>query len=232
MMQRTLHLFSISLALLMFGCGTESTEAPLVPEILSISIVEANATTPAYALYASTIPRAQLNVNVIYSDKTETLVTEDLNWVAKSGLEISSDLVVVNGLVFVARNRGDVNVTASFRKKFITKNARVHVIPLSTISHISAVADSNQVDINNSSEGNITVPTGESIKLEASGIFADGKTITNINEQINWILSDYTIATINPATGQLNVLKEGLLDVNVSIFSEINASVKLNIIIE
>jgi len=231
MMQRfSLYLLAVPLSLLILSCGTESTEPPLVPEILAIEIQDASTTTNVYAPVSSTFSLEQLIVDVTYSNGETVQVIDDLQWVSRSGSSISNAIAVVNGIIFVVGNHADANVSVSFREKIHTKTDKlVHVVPLSTIKTIKVITDSNVTVLAPSEETNVSVPTGESIKLEANGLFEDNKTIDNINQQIVWELSDYTIATVNRTTGQLNILKPGKLDVNVSVFTEVKAQVTLNI---
>ena len=224
------YLLSIPLSLLLLSCGTESDEPPLVPEIVSIEIQGTDTVTNVYAPISSTFTQEQLTLQVNYSNEETVTVTDDLKWLAKSDSQISEDILVVNGLIFAINNQGDANVSSSFREKiYTTVDKRVHIIPLKEITTIKVAADSNETLIKPSTSIDLNVSTGESIKLEANGMFEDDENITNIDKQIVWTIPSNDIATINAVTGQLNVLKEGTLDVNVSIYSEIKAQVTLNI---
>ncbi len=229
----TLTLLPISLSLFFLGCGTESNEPPLVPEILKIEINDYNTTANAYALYVENeIPKTEMHINVFYSDDTEATATEDLDWVSLDGSDISQDILVTNGEITAFRNHGDANVTATFREKFKTPARHVHIIPLTKILSVTAQTDANTSELTPSTELNISVPTGESIKMLADGQFEDEKNITTINQSIIWTSSNYDVATINSITGQMNVIKTGAVDINVSVYNEVNATVTLNITIK
>ncbi len=216
-------LLSISLAALMIGCGTESDEPPLVPEIVSISIDGANTTTPIHSLEQE----VQLNTTVLYSDGTSGSATYQLDWESND----TSVIVVSNGLVSAVANHGTAAISASYRDTlFTTADKNITIVPLIDVNITSASSDLNI----SYADGNASVDinTTGSYTLQANGTFEDNETLFAISSNIAWISSNTTVTTID-STGLMTILpladQNATADINVSIYNEVNATLELNV---
>ena len=121
-----LTLLSFSLAALVLGCGTESDEDPLVPEIVSIEIdgIDKNATI------RSLEDELQLSATITYSDGTSASATSQLKWDSND-----SSFSVPNGLVIAAAHYGSAAISASYRDKlFTTVDKNITILPLIDIN--------------------------------------------------------------------------------------------------
>lgn len=220
-----LSLLSVSLAALMVGCGTESNEAPLVPEIVSVEIDGADVNGSVHAILIDS-DEAQLNATVLYDDNTSASVSYQLSWESND-----SDVVSVqNGLLTPTANRGSVAISASYWDTiFTTVDKNITVIPLSDINITSD--DINITEVNSSLYHFDTNTTG-SYTLNVYGTFADANTTSEpISSNIAWVSSNSTVASIS-SDGLLTIEAfdhNVTADINVSIFNEINATLELNI---
>ncbi|MCJ7766367.1 MAG: hypothetical protein MUP09_10560, partial [Thiovulaceae bacterium] len=101
----------------------------------------------------------------------------------------------------------------------------VEIIPLIDVNITSN-------DVNIDSNNTADVYTASVYPLKANGTFGvDGATIMDISSNINikWASSNTTIATVDSA-GLLTVFSTvGMVDVNVSVYNEINSTVELNV---
>ncbi len=216
-----LSLLSFSLAALMLGCGTESDEPPLVPEIESMQI---NQEDNNYSLY-SLQHTLKLYVDINYTDGSIATAINEVSWKALKDTNVSEDILVHNGDVIALKNSGEANITISFRDKLSSEEPRlVTLIPLNKITNF--VHDLNLLELNTTVDINAT--TGESIQLYANGKFIDDKIVLAISSNIAWTSSNTSIATIS-TTGLINVIASGVTEVNASVFGDINGSIDLNI---
>ncbi len=216
-------LLSLSLAAFMLGCGTESDEPPLVPEIVSISIDDTNTTSLIHSLDET----IQLTTTVLYSDGTSNSATYQLDWESND----TSVIAVENGLVTAVANHGTAAISASYRDKlFTTVDKNVTIIPLVDINITSTSADLNITY----SDGNASVDinTSGSYILQANGTFEDNETVLAISRSVLWTSSNATVATID-IEGLMTVLpladQNGTADINVSVYNEVNATLELNV---
>lgn len=216
-------LLSLSLAALMLGCGTESNEPPLVPEIVSISIDDTNTTT----LIRSLAHEVQLYATVLYTDGTSNTATYQLDWESND----TSVVVVDNGLVSAVANHGSATISASYRDKLFTEiDKNITIIPLIDVNITSVSGDLNisYADENAS----VDINTTGTYTLQANGTFEDNETVLAISQSVLWTSSNATVATID-SEGLMTVLpladQNGTVDINVSIYNEINATLEVNI---
>jgi hypothetical protein len=207
----------------MVGCGTESNEPPLVPEIVSISIDDTNTTTSIRSL----AQEVQLYATVIYTDGTSDTATYQLDWESND----TSVVVVNNGLVSAAANHGTAAISASYRDKlFTTVDKNITIIPLIDVNITSTSADLNI----SYADGNASVDinTTGSYTLQANGTFEDNETVLAISRSVLWTSSNATVATID-LEGLMTILpladQNGTADINVSIYNEINATLEVNV---
>lgn len=206
----------------MAGCGTTSDSDPLVPEIVSISIDEANETTRIHSLSLDT-DNDQLTATVLYSDGESSQATYQLEWDSND----SNVATVLNGKVTAADNNGSALISASFRDKLFTgESKKVEIIPLSDINITTDATDINISYENNVSRLDINM-TG-SYPLLANGTFEDNATISAISSSIEWSSSNVSVATIDSA-GVLTIIGSGLADINASVYNEINSTLELNV---
>ncbi len=216
-----LSLLSFSLAALMIGCGTESDEAPLVPEIVSIEIDGADINSPIRSLE----DELQLRATVTYSDETDSSVDTQLDWESND----TTVIVVHNGLVTAVANHGTAAISASYRDKlFTTVDKNITIIPLTDIN-ITSIEDPI-VDINYTTDPmHADINVSGIYKLTAIGTFENGDSNITITRDMNWTSSNTTIATIDLSSGDLNVLLDGHTDINLSIYNEINTSLSVDV---
>jgi Bacterial Ig-like domain (group 2) len=216
-----LSLLSFSLAALMIGCGTESDEAPLVPEIVSIEIDGADTNSPIRSLE----DELQLRATVTYSDETDSSVDTQLDWESND----TTVIVVHNGLVTAVANHGTAAISASYRDKlFTTVDKNITIIPLTDIN-ITSIEDPI-VDINYTTDPmHADINVSGIYKLTAIGTFENGDSNITITSDMNWTSSNTTIATIDLSSGDLNVLLDGHTDINLSIYNEINTSLSVDV---
>ena len=218
-------LLSFSLAALRIGCGTESDEAPLVPEIVSIEIDGADLNSTLHSIIID-VDDPQLNAMVTYDDNSSSNATYQLDWDSND-----TDVITVsNGLLTPAANSGSVAISASFRDKlFTTVDKNVSLIPLTDINITSE--DINITELN-STYYRLDANTTGSYTLNVYGTFADSNVTSEpISSNIQWVSSNTTVASIT-AEGLLtiNAFDQNMTaDINVSIFSDVNATLELNI---
>ena len=223
----TLHkvLATTALSILSLGCGTESNEPPLVPEIVSIEIHNASTPLSIYALDEQLF----LYADILYTDGTSSSTVNEVNWFAKDAGKASSDIFVHNGEVQAVRNHGDATISITYRNDLqSTTPQHVTIKPLTQITNFTQ--NDLNITLNTSVELNVT--TGYSIQMAANGEFNDSKAIVGISSNIIWSSSNTSVATIQSTTGLINVLTSGSTEINASVFSEVNASVELNITVE
>ena len=219
-----LSLLSFSLAALMLGCGTESDEPPLVPEIISIEIdgTETNDTIHSLIIEGDL---DQLTATVLYSDDTNASADSQLSWESND----TSIIVVHNGVLIPVANNGTVAISASFRDKlFTTVDKYITIIPLKEVN-----ITSEDINITYDVDGNASLETNTtgSYTFLANGTFEDNATITAISSNSIWTSSNTTVAYID-FLGLLTISvidQNGTADINVSVHNEINASMELNV---
>lgn len=216
-----LSLLSFSLAAFLVGCGTESDEAPLVPEIVSIEIDGTDTNSSVRSLE----DELQLIATIIYSDGTDSTATSQLDWESND----TTLITVSNGLVTAVANHGTAAISASYRDKlFTTVDKNITIVPLTDVN-ITSVEDPI-VDINYTADPmHADINVSGTYKLSAIGTFEDGESNVTITSDINWTSSNTTIATIDISTGDLNVLADGHTDINLSIYNEINTSLLIDV---
>ncbi|MEN8147917.1 MAG: Ig-like domain-containing protein [Campylobacterota bacterium] len=216
-----LSLLSFSLAALLVGCGTESDEAPLIPEIVSIEIDGTDTNSSVRSLE----DELQLIATITYDDGTDSTATSQLDWESND----TTLVTVSNGLVTAVANHGAAAISASYRNKlFTTVDKNITIVPLTDIN-ITSIEDPI-VDINYSADPmHADINVSGIYKLTAIGAFEDGESNVTITRDINWTSSNTTIATIDISLGDLNVLTDGHTDINLSIYNEINTSLLIDV---
>jgi len=222
-----LSLLSFSLAALLIGCGTESDEPPLVSEVVSIEIDDADVNGSIHAILIDGDPN-QLTATVSYSDETNASIDSQLKWDSND----SNIITVYNGALFPVANSGTVTISASYRDTiFTTVDKYITIIPLKEVN-----ITSEDINITYDVDGNATLETNTTggYTLQANGTFEDNNTITAISSSSVWTSSNTTVATVDTidTPGLLTIStidQNGTADINVSVFNEINASMELNV---
>jgi len=218
-------LLTLSLAAVMLGCGTGSETDPLLPEIVSIEIDEANVTTRIHSLTLDT-DETQLFVTVTYDDGTSSSATYQPDWESNDTTTVD----VFNGLIDAKKNNGSAEISASFRGELFTPQSKtVEIIPLRDLN-VSSQDLNITYDDTNASRAALDINVTGTYPLQANGTFEDNATISAISSNIIWTSSNTSVATVD-ATGQLTVLAAGLTDINTSVYSEINSTLELNVTI-
>ncbi len=216
-----LSLLSFVLAAFMLGCGTESDEDPLVPEIVSIEIdgTDTNATV------RSLEDELQLISTITYSDGTTSTATTQLAWESND----TTVIIVHNGLVTAVANHGTAAISASFRDRlFTTVDKNITIFSLIDIN-ITSIEDPI-VDINYSSDPiHADINVSGIYLLTAIGTFEDGESNVTITRDMNWTSSDTNVSTVVFGTGELNVLLDGHTDINLSVYNEINTTLSIDV---
>ena len=204
-----LSLLSFTLAAFMVGCSTESDEAPLVPEPVSIEIDGTDTNSHVRSLE----DELQLRATVTYSDGTDSSVDTQLDWESND----TTVIVVHNGLVTAVANHGTAAISASYRDKlFTTVDKNITIIPLTDIN-ITSIEDPI-VDINYTTDPmHADINVSGIYKLTAIGAFENGDSNITITRDMNWTSSNTTIATIDLSIGDLNVLLDGHTDINLNL---------------
>lgn len=220
-----LSLLSFSLAAFMTGCGTESDEAPLVPEIVSIEIDGTDIETTIHSILIDE-DQTQLYATVLYDDNTSSTATSQLDWDSNDSEIVS----VHNGLLTPMANNGEAQISASYRDRiFTTKDKNVSIISL-TDTNITSEQDLNiTIDDTNTSLYHLDVNTTGEYTLQANGTFEDNKTVLAISSNITWTSSNTSVATVDITTGILNVIASGTTDINISVFSDINKTLLMDV---
>lgn len=220
-----LSLISLSLAALLVGCSTESTTDPLVPEIVSIEIdgTDVNGTIHSIVIDEDD---DQLYATVTYDDNTSATVSDELSWDSND----TDTLEVNNGLLAPASNSGTAAISASYRDKlYTTVDKNISIISL-TDTNISSEQDLNiTVDDTNSTLYYVDMNTTGEYTLLCNGTFEDNKTVLAISSNISWTSSNTTVATVESETGVVTVLATGTTDINVSVFSDFNKSLLMDV---
>lgn len=117
----------------------------------------------------------------IYSDNTETDITEDVVWsTSNESIATISNITGSKGLLF-GKNTGNVTVTAQFNDI----SATVGFTVLNAIIQTITITGSTN-----------TVQRNSSLQLTATGHFSDG-TEQDITYSSSWITSDNSIAGVN-----------------------------------
>ncbi len=217
-------LLAFSLVTLLLGCSQDSSsDAPLVPEIKSISIEQKDNNYSVYSLQHTLKLYAQIN----YSDGTSDTTVNEVDW-HPDDLSESTTVLAHNGDVVALKNSGEANVTVTYRDKLSSEAPKlVSIIPLEKITNLTE--RDNNLTLGSTTDINAT--TGNSVQMGANGSFVGGKSILNISSNITWTSSNTSVATIG-STGLLNVLTSGLTEINASVFNEVNGSVELNITVQ
>lgn len=220
-----LTLLSFSLAALMVGCGTESDEAPLVPEIVSIDIDGADDNGTLHSIIIDG-DEEHLYATVFYDDNSSSSSTYQLVWDSND----TDVLIVNNGRLIPTANSGSAAISASYWDKlFTTADKNITLIPLSDINITSE--DINITEVNSTLYHLDTNTTG-SYSLAVYGTFTDNNVTSDpISSNIQWVSSNTTVATIS-SDGLLTINsldQNATADINVSIFDEVNATLELNV---
>ncbi len=212
-----LSLLSVSLAALMLGCGTESDEPPLVPEIDSIEIEGPDS---IHSIFIDG-DEIQLTGTVIYSDPDYQPATVDseLDWESND-----TTVITVNrlGIIKAVANGGTAAISASYRDKLYTEDNESKIIEIDALETVAISYNHHnltQLDINTTGEHD----------LNANGLFKSNDAISAISSHIVWTSSNISVATVNSLSGTLNVLATGSTDINVSVYNEINTTLKLDV---
>lgn len=222
-----LSLLSFSLAALMTGCGTESDQPPLTPEIVSIEIDGTDVNNSIHAIIIDEdLLQKQLSATVVYDDNTSADATEQLDWDSND-----TALTVLNGLLTPAANGGAALISASYRGKlFTTKDKNVTIVPLTDIN-ITSQDINLTADDTNSTLYHLDTNTTGSYTLQAYGTFKDNNFTTEpISSHITWTSSNTTVATVDTA-GLLTIKSTGFSDINASVYQDINSTLELNVTI-
>jgi len=217
-------LIASALTLTVLGCNSESDDTPLVPEIISIEIVDANTTLAIHSLPLTDIngntlddDARQLEVSISYTEGPDTTDANELNWESSD----PSVITVHNGLLTPVANEGSALISASYRDiLYTTIDKNVTIIPLSDVN-----ISSETIDINS---GHADVNTSSTYTLAVKGTFIDGNTSLSISSNTLWNSSNTTVATVD-LTGILTTYDEGNSTVKVSLFNEVNSSLELNV---
>lgn len=193
-------------ALLFTACGGETAEGPIVKDIVSIEIVDADLPGNLYAAGEGT----RLYCTTDYTDGTTSDVTNEVAWESND----TAVATVNRGLVQGLANEGSVAITATF-KHFTAPDQKVlSIIPLKEIN----ITSDDLTITDNLAEVNTTGSFG----LNADGTFADDH-VQSITESVLWTSSNTTVATVASTTGLLTVLAEGSADINATLY-DINAT--------
>ena len=234
---KTLHnvLLSSSLLALMSGCQSNNANAPLIPEVEAIQIIDYNTTTSLYALTDTSADAnaasstTSLQATIIYSDGRSATTVNELDWESNN----SRVVAVSNGLCAALVNHGSAKISASYRKTLYTKSdesKELTIIPLvdANISEKSGVLDINYD--NNGSTGHVDINDSGPYELSANGHFEGEKPITEISSNRIWSSSNTTVATVS-SNGTLYIAldKNGTAIIKTSIFNEVNATLELNV---
>jgi len=224
-----MHHIHQSLLFLLFttfilGCGSESDDSPLVPEVVSIEIVDANTTLAIHSLPLTDINgnvldlnERQLQVSISYTEGPDTTDANELNWESSD----PSVITVHNGLLTPVANEGSALISASYRDiLYTTIDKNVTIIPLTDVN-----ISSETIDINS---GHADVNTSSTYTLAVNGTFVDGNISLAISSNADWNSSNTTVATVD-LTGILTTFDEGNSTVEVSLFNEVNSSLELNV---
>ena len=220
----SLTLLSFSLAALLIGCSQESDGTALIPEIESIMI---EGTDKVHAIPVSN-EDIQLVGMITYSDNTPPqTATHELDWESNDTKIID----VVNGLLIPVANFGTVAITAKYRDRIFSNSHTVSIIP---VTDLNVTTTATLLSITDLGGNKYTADTNESgtYLLDTYAIYADGNQTSKITTStiISWESNDRNVSTIN-YLGELNVIKNGISELNVSIFNEINATVELKVTI-
>ena len=220
-----LSLLTFSLATLMLGCSQDSGGDPLVPEISGIEIDGAENNSTIHAIYIDTDIQ-KLVATVIYSDGTTAPADSQLEWESND----TSVIQVVNGIIVPVGNGGTAAISASFRNKIhTTHDKNITVDPL---TDINISTDNQLLTINyeaNASIASADVNNSGPYTFFINGTFKDGNTTEKISSNVSWSSSNTSVATIT-ATGDLTIYDtNNSVEINASVFGDINATLDLNI---
>ena len=222
-----LSLLSVSLAALMLGCGTESDEDPLVPEIVSIEIDGSDQNGSIHSIFIDG-DTTQLTGIISYSDGTSSTADFQLDWESND-----SNVITVSGLgvVTAVANQGTAAISASYRDKIFTIiDKNITIIPL---TELNISTDSALLTITKEGTNLFHGDTNDSgpHQLYANGLFSDGNiTSSAITSHIDWSSSDTNVSLVS-GTGLLTLLfdKNASVDINISVYNEVNATLDLNV---
>ena len=214
-----LSILSFSLAALMLGCSESSNDQdPLIPDIKAIQITdyENNTTT-----IRSLSHELQLDATIIYTNGGSSTSTSQLDWDSNDTDDKTSSIIVLNGLCTATKNYGAELISASYRETLYTKDDERKLITIDPLATVTITHEGINIK-----ELNVTV--GGTYQLSTKGNFESNDTIEDISSHIVWTSSNTSIATIS-ATGTITPISNGLADINVSVFSEINNGIELNV---
>ena len=221
----SLTLLSFSLAALLIGCSQESDGTALIPEIESIMI---EGTDKVHAISINN-EDVQLVGEITYSDSSiaPQTATHELNWESND----TKVLEIINGLLIPVANSGTVTITANYRDKIFSNSHTVSIIPITDLNITTTDTLLSITDLGGDKYTADIAEPGTYI-LDTYGIYADKNQTSKIitSTIIRWENNDTNISTIN-YLGELTVKSNGISELNVSIFNEINATVELNVTI-
>ncbi len=224
-----LSLLSVSLAALMLGCGTESDEPPLVPEVVSIEI-DGPQNDSIHSIFIDG-DTTQLTGIVTYSDGTDSSATYELDWESND-----TDVISVSrlGVITAVANQGTAAVSASYRDNiYTTFDKNITIVSLTDVNISTEATNLNiTYDDTNSSQAAVDINTTGSYLLQVNGTFEDSETIMAISSHRAWTSSNTTVATVD-LIGLMTIYsladQNGTADINISIYDEVNATLELNV---
>ena len=185
-----LSLLSVSLAALMLGCGTESDEDPLVPEIESI-IIEGTDSIHSFAIAQDQL---QLLARVTYTDGSSSVASSELDWESND----TNVVYVHNGIIAARANHGTAAITATYRGKLSTEHA--HNVTIEPLIDINITSGSPLLTISKQSAILYKGDTNDSgpHQLYVYGTFGDGNITANpITNNILWNSSDTNVSLVS-----------------------------------
>lgn len=216
-------LLSLALAFLFLGCGSESDEPPLIPEVVAISIQDYE----SVAYLRSVGHQIDLSGRIVYSDGSSSSTADELTWESNDTTIIS----VNNGHLTANANSGSVSISINYRDKIFSEENEskiIQVIPIEEVNITSVEAP--LLDINYSViPPHTDINTTGIYPLKAMGYFQDDNESYDITNDIIWLSGNLTVATIGISTGEVEVFASGHTDINISLYQEVNSTLSIDV---
>ena len=216
-------LLSLALTFFLLGCGSESDNPPLIPEITAISIQGHESVSKL----RSVGDQLDLYGTILYSDGSSSSTADELEWESNDSTVIS----VNNGHLTANANYGRVAISINYRDKLFSESNESKIIELVPIEEVNiSSAGSPALDI----DYDVTPPhtdinaTGI-YPLKAMGHFKDDNNSYDITNNVIWQSGNISVAVVGISTGEVEILSDGHTDINISLYQEINTTLSIDV---
>jgi len=214
---------SLALTFFLLGCGSESDNPPLIPEITAISI-QGHETVSSLR---SVGDQLDLYGTILYSDSSSSSTADELNWESND----SSIISVNNGHLTANANYGSVSISINYREKLFSESNEskiIKIVPIEEINISSSGSPTLDIDYD-VTPPHADVNTTGIYPLKLIGHFKDDNNSYDITNNVIWQSGNITVAVVGISTGEVEILADGHTDINISLYQEINSTLSIDV---